>query len=209
VPRQNRVTPFNEIIAHPSRASRLMGNRGCLHNDDGNIVRHSRSTAWISCTTTWPGVRRTLMAPGSYTELFFLDDPTALAVGHRPCGSCRHAALVAFKKAWGLWSGSAGVPRTAEIDRALATERGRLWQEDAANLPKGTMIEDPRDPGVALMRVPGGFLRWTFDGYAETPPVVGQVWVITPSAIVRTLATGYAAELHPSANCDGLIAVTR
>jgi len=91
-PRQNRVTPFGDIVATPERGN-LMGNRGCLHDEAGNIVRTSNGRAWISCLLAWSGIRRTLMAPSHYTELFFLDEPTALAAEHRPCGSCRAAAL--------------------------------------------------------------------------------------------------------------------
>lgn len=100
-PLRNRVDPFGQIVAHPARG-RLMGNRGCLHDGDGNIVRESRNNAWICCLPTWPGVDRNLMSPGAYTELFFHDEATALAAGHRPCGACRPDALAAFKVAWGL-----------------------------------------------------------------------------------------------------------
>ena len=82
--RQNRVTPYGEIVAVSAKGT-LMGNRGCLHDDAGRIVRQSQRKAWIYCLLEFKGIKRTVMAPGNYTELFFLDEATALAAGHRPC----------------------------------------------------------------------------------------------------------------------------
>lgn len=93
-PYRNRVNPLGEIVATPEYGT-LMGNRGCLHDEDGQIIRQASRIAWISCLPRLPGVRRTLMKPGHYTELFFLDEATALAAGHRPCGACRPEALLA------------------------------------------------------------------------------------------------------------------
>ncbi|WP_156405389.1 hypothetical protein [Sphingomonas sp. Root710] len=119
-PLRNRVTPFGEIVATPHRGS-LMGNRGCLHDDEGNIVRyeHPERSAWISCVLAWPGVRRQLMQPECYTELFFLDEATALAAGHRPCGECRPEQLQAFKEAWARAYGLRRLPRVQAIDAEL------------------------------------------------------------------------------------------
>ena len=92
-PLQNRVTPFNELVADRSYVGTFMGNRGVLHNDHRQIVRHWRSEKrWIICLTKFKGRQRELMFPGLYTELFFLDEPTALAAGHRPCAECRRDA---------------------------------------------------------------------------------------------------------------------
>src|SRR4051812_22922724 len=94
--RQNRVNPAGDLVANSSRAATLMGNRGCLHDAAGNIVRRSARPAWVSCLLSSQGIRRPLMTPGHYTELFFLDDPTALAAGHRPCFTCRRDAAQSF-----------------------------------------------------------------------------------------------------------------
>ncbi|MCH8830686.1 MAG: hypothetical protein IID45_14005, partial [Planctomycetes bacterium] len=100
MPLQNRVTPFGRIIAVPNRGM-FMGNRGCLHDDQRRIVRQVCSyKAWVACLTEFRGRKRKLMTPGQYTELFFLDEATALAAGHRPCGECRRTDYQRFKKAW-------------------------------------------------------------------------------------------------------------
>jgi hypothetical protein len=114
VPLQNRVTPTGEIVAHPGRGL-LMGNRGCLHGPDRRLhAARWRSKAWICCVLEWKGVRRDPMPPGRWTALFFLDEATALAAGHRPCAYCRRADFAAFAEAWraahGLPEGS-GEPR--------------------------------------------------------------------------------------------------
>ncbi|MGC1286245.1 MAG: hypothetical protein WA895_25305, partial [Streptosporangiaceae bacterium] len=91
-PLQNRVTPEGEIVADPARGT-LMGNRGCLHRADRTLgVTRWRSKMWICCVLRWRDVRRDVMPPGRWTALFFLDEATALAAGHRPCGYCRRVA---------------------------------------------------------------------------------------------------------------------
>jgi hypothetical protein len=99
-PLQNRVTPSGEIVSHPARGL-LMGNRGCLHGPDRRLgAARWRSKLWICCSLTWKGVRRDPMPPGRWTALFFLDEATALAAGHRPCAYCRRADFLAFAEAW-------------------------------------------------------------------------------------------------------------
>src|SRR5215212_4900162 len=99
MPRQNRVTPLGDIIAHPARGL-VFGNRGCLHDDEGRIRRRFAGRAWIACRLRFKDRRRALMQPGRYTELFFLDDATALAAGHRPCAECRRDDYRRFIEAW-------------------------------------------------------------------------------------------------------------
>src|SRR6266702_1668596 len=99
MPLRNRVTPFGEIVAVAGRGT-LMGNRGVLHNSKGEIVRDSQVRRWIACQLEFRGRHRELLQPGRWTELFFLDEAAALAVGHRPCAECRHADFVAFQAAW-------------------------------------------------------------------------------------------------------------
>jgi hypothetical protein len=110
VPLQNRVTPTGEIVADPGRGL-LMGNRGCLHRPDRRLgAARWRSKAWICCVLDWKGVRRDPMPPGRWTALFFLDEATALAAGHRPCAYCRRADFTAFAEAW---RGAHGLPEGA------------------------------------------------------------------------------------------------
>src|SRR5271169_3259583 len=124
MPRQNRVTPFGEIIAVPERGT-FMGNRGVLHDAEGHIKRAWQLKRWIVCVLEFRGRKRQVMTPGRYTELFFLDEATALAAGHRPCAECRHAPFLAFCNAWMTAhpsnNGSAR-PTADEIDSRLHTE---------------------------------------------------------------------------------------
>src|SRR5512132_2006606 len=98
MPLQNRVTPFGNLVAVAGRGL-LMGNRGRLHDSDRRIVRSAQGRRWIACLTSFRGRRRAVMSPGSYTELFFLDEAVALAAGHRPCAECRHEDYVRFRAA--------------------------------------------------------------------------------------------------------------
>src|SRR5437899_3068734 len=99
MPLQNRVTPFGDLIATEARGL-LMGNRGRLHDAGRRIVRYAQGRRWIACLTSFRGRRRTVMSPGSYTELFFLDEAVALSAGHRPCAECRRQDYLRFQPAW-------------------------------------------------------------------------------------------------------------
>ena len=195
MPLQNRVTPFGEIVAVPDRGS-LMGNRGgCLHDGARRLGRARwRSAAWIACLLDFKGRRRTPMTPGLYTELFFLDEATALAAGHRPCAECRRPAFEAFRRAWAAASGTAP-PRAPEMDRVLHAERldgqGGKRRHEAVleELPDGAMVE--RD-GAAWLVEGGRLLRWTPAGYAEAVPhAPGPALLLTPPATVAVLREGY------------------
>ena len=125
MPRQNRVTPFGEIVATPERGT-FMGNRGVLHDSEGRILRAWQLRRWIACVLEFRGRKRQVMTPGRYTELFFLDEATALAAGHRPCAECRHARFLAFCNAWGSAQPAEGTsprPTATEIDDRLHSER--------------------------------------------------------------------------------------
>ena len=99
-PKQNRVTPFSTLIATPARGT-LMGNRGCLHDDHAQIRRPFQGQRWIICLLEFKGRKRSIMTPGQYTELFFLDEATALAAGHRPCAECQRDRFNLFREIWG------------------------------------------------------------------------------------------------------------
>ncbi len=193
---QNRVTPFGDIIATPARGL-MMGNRGILHDDSRTLSRRRWThRAWICCLTAFRGRTRQVMAPGRYTELFFLDEAVALAAGHRPCFECRRAAARAYAACWDA------SPRAGEMDRVLHAERldgrrRRLHRCEAASLPDGAFAV--RDEAAWLVR--GRLLlRYTPAGYdASVARPVGMIETLTPPATLRALRAGYAPLLHTSA----------
>src|SRR5438309_7935798 len=121
MPLRNRVTPFGEIVAVSGRGT-LMGNRGILHNAERALVRDSRVRRWIACRLEFRGRRRRVMTPGTWTELFFLDEAAAFAAGHRPCAECRRTDFVSFQAAWRLvYPGEQ--PQADVMDARLHAER--------------------------------------------------------------------------------------
>ena len=200
MPLQNRVTPFGEIVAVSGRGL-MMGNRGVLHDDHRHIVRYSQVRRWIACLIEFRGRHRTIMKPRSYTELFFLDEATALAAGHRPCAECRHEDYVRFKT---LWEKCIGKPADAdamdhrlELDRLAGKATKRLYVADWARLPDGTFIAED---GVAWLLWGDDAYAWTADGYGRRRKRRrrGTARVITPRSIVKVLAAGYRPRVHPS-----------
>ncbi|MEW6640080.1 MAG: hypothetical protein AB1586_06215 [Pseudomonadota bacterium] len=202
MPLQNRVTPQGDIVATPHRGL-FTGNRGIIHDPATRTLLGRRWTthAWIVCTCDFRGRRRQVMATRSWTELFFLDEATALAAGHRPCFFCRRDDANAFRAAWA--SGLATVPRAAEMDAVLHAERldGRQrrlhsWPGSIAALPDGAMVQ----VGVDSFLINGGrLLRWSFAGYQAVENVPDGARLLTPPSTVRALAAGYQPVLHPSA----------
>ncbi len=173
MPRQNRVTPFGDIVASSARGT-LMGNRGCLHDASGRITRPYRLTAWIYCLLEFKGRRRAVMSPGKYTELFFLDEATALAAGHRPCAECQRGRYNEFMACWG--QANAGLLggeklRAPVVDAVLQKERmgpgGEMvkWRAKLGALPVGVMVEVEGEPH----RVDGrGLRKWSPSGVTES-----------------------------------------
>jgi hypothetical protein len=204
-PLQNRVTPAGEIVADPARGL-LMGNRGCLHGAGRTLgAARWRSKLWICCVLDWRGVRRDPMPAGRWTALFFLDEATALAAGHRPCGYCRRPAYESYAEAWRRAGGLARRPRAGEMDARLhaervdpRTRRQRTRPALAGELPDGVMV---RRDGACGLLAGGRFLPWSFTGYLA--PVTLRpgtaVELLTPPASVAALAAGYRPVLHPSA----------
>lgn len=196
MPLQNRVTPFGEIVAAPWRGE-VMGNRGVLHDGARRLGRARwRHKAWICCRLAFRGRHRVPMTPGRWTELFFLDEVSALAAGHRPCHECRRADALAFRAAWE----AAGLPgrRAAEIDAVLHAarigpdRRQRTHEAALADLPDGAFV---MREGAALLLWRGRFWRWSGDGYADAGPQgpagAGSVRVLTPAPVVAVLRAGY------------------
>ena len=202
VPLQNRVLPTGEIITDPARGL-MMGNRGCLHGPDRELgVSRWRLKAWICCVLDWKDVRRDPMPPGRWTALFFLDEATALAAGHRPCGYCRRSDYLGFAAAWQTAQRLARRPRAGEMDAVLHGERvDRTRRQitrtmDAGQLPDGVMIRAGGDVGLLI----GGRLRaWSLTGYGVAAGVSGPVEVLTPPAIIAAIAAGYQPMVHPTA----------
>ena len=206
MPLQNRVTPFGEIIAVPERGT-LMGNRGILHDDAGRIVRSWQVRRWIACRTAFRGRQRQLLQPHSWTELFFLDEATAFAAGHRPCAECRHADYQRFKEAWAV---GVGAPNGAdEMDAVVHADRlegrgarqcKRTNWEQLASLPEGVFI---RLDGSAWLLWGGQLLEWSAGGYSarrQLLPAASRVEVLTPHSLVAVLRAGYSLQVHASAS---------
>jgi hypothetical protein len=190
VPLHNRVTPLGALVADPARGL-VYGNRGCLHDAEGRIRRRWAVKRWIACRLEFRGRRRTpLMQPGRYTELFFLDDATAMAAGHRACAECRRADYDRLVEILGA--------RADEIDARLHRERFKT--HGASRLPDGVMVLSGGEPWLVLG---DELLRWTVAGYADRRPRPGgAAEVITPPALVEVLRAGWEPVvplLHPSA----------
>jgi hypothetical protein len=182
-----------------------MGNRGGrFHRDDRTLgARRWASRQWICCVLRFKD-RRHPVWRDCYTALFFLDEVTALAAGHRPCFECRRADAALFAAKWGE-AKRAAVPRAPEMDVVLQSERldgraKRMHDLPIDRLPDATVLALPDRPGSAFALRGSSLLRWSAHGYVEKvarPRGVAQV--LTPPSIVGVLATGYAPLWHPSA----------
>jgi hypothetical protein len=196
---QNRVTPFGDLVAVEARGL-LMGNRGRLHDGDRRIVRYAQGRRWIACLTSFRGRRRTVMTPGLYTELFFLDEAVALAAGHRPCAECRRDDYVRFRAAWAQVSedtSADAMDLVLHADRLDGPRTKRTYREALGALPAGAYVEID---GRAWLVWNGALRAWTAAGYTERRDAVGgEVTVITPRSMVGVIRAGYRPAAHPSA----------
>jgi hypothetical protein len=202
---QNRVTPLGELVADPARGL-VYGNRGCLHDETGRIRRRYAGKRWIACRLAFRGWHREpLMQPGRFTELFFLDEVTALAAGHRPCALCRREDYNRLAAIWReLHDGRVGADA---IDAQLHAERvgaERTQHHHGASLdalPDGAFVLWEGAPHLVL---DAQLLRWTAAGYVERKqrPVRRQARVVTPPSLVSVLRAGWqplVPLVHPSA----------
>jgi len=206
MPKQNRVTPFSTLIATSARGT-LTGNRGCLHDDHQQIRRQFRGQRWIICLLDFKGRTRSIMTPGRYTELFFLDEATALAAGHRPCAECQRARLNQFREIWAKSNPEtlkAARPAATAMDAILHQERtvtmqSRRFFNAVGDLPDGTFVTDDEHHAYLVLRKL--LLRWSPAGYEG--PVKRDInlplRVLTPASVVRTLRAGYPVSIHSSA----------
>ena len=201
MPRQNRVTPYGSLIATEARGT-LMGNRGCIHTDDERIVRPWQVRRWLACTMSFRGRRLYVMPPGRWTALFFLDEATALAAGHRPCAECRWADYRRFQDAFlsahpGHPAGADPMDRTLHAARVTGRRPGRAYDAPVATLPDGTFVDVD---GVPWLLWGGELLAWTPASYAGRRPLpAGDVTVLTPAPTVAAIRAGYVPFVHPSA----------
>jgi hypothetical protein len=202
MPLPNRVDPFGELFATPARGT-MFGNRGGRFHADNKTLTKRRwvSRAWICCVLEFKNRRRDVWGR-YYTELFFLDEVTALAAGHRPCFECRRRDAVAFAEAWQRSSKLKVRPRAGKMDEVLHRERldgraKRRHRRAIDGLPDGAVIAMEED----VFAVRGNaLLQWTPSGYAacQRRPRGGTVDVLTPPSILAVLKAGYRPRWHSS-----------
>jgi hypothetical protein len=199
-PLRNRVTPLGDLIADPARGL-VYGNRGCLHDRGGRSRRHHQVRRWIACRLSFKGRQRApLLQPGRFTELFFLDEATALAAGHRPCALCRRADYDRFMELAGGGGADAIDVRLQEERWSPDTRARRLHDAALGQLPDGAFVLAGGAPWLVLG---GELLRWTPAGYTEREPRPdGAALLLTPPAMLDWLRDARAPlvpRLHPSA----------
>lgn len=203
MPLQNRVTPTGDIIATSHRGL-FTGNRGIIHDPSTKTLLNKRwsSPAWITCLCEFRGWRRPVMGRRSWTELFFLDEATAFAAGHRPCFFCRREDAKRFRAAWEEGNGVRGI-RAKEMDAVLHRERLERGKKrlhplpmPVVQLPDGAMVA----AGVqSFLIVQGSALQWSMAGYGNVADSIENAMLLTPPSTLRALGAGYRPVLHPSA----------
>jgi hypothetical protein len=203
MPLQNRVDPYGALHATEARGA-WTGNRGVLHDSSKRVVAEWRLTRWITCLLEFKGRRREVFAPNRYSELFFLDEATSLAAGHRPCAECRRARYHEFRAAWDIGRrGCHAAPRSLkapEIDRLLHAERldggsgKRTYRAVLSTLPDGAMVEHEGRPCLIWR---GALRPWSFSGYGPGIAVAAEVEVdvLTPRSIVGAVRSGFAPQV--------------
>jgi hypothetical protein len=203
MPLQNRVTPTGDIIATAHRGL-FTGNRGIIHDPATKTLLKKRwsSPAWITCVCEFRGWRRKVMGGRSWTELFFLDEATAFAAGHRPCFFCRRDDANGFRAAWEKGNGVSGV-RAREIDVVLHRERLERGKKRLHSLPRpveqlpdGAMVQVGEESFVIAQ---GRVLRWSMAGYQKAETALDGAMLLTPPSTLRALNAGYRPVLHPTA----------
>jgi hypothetical protein len=202
MPLQNRVTPSGDIVADPHRGL-FTGNRGIIHDPASKTLLRKRwsSPAWLTCVCEFRGRRRQVMGGRSWTELFFLDEATAFAAGHRPCFYCRREDANRFRAAWEQGNGVASV-LAPEIDAVLHHERldrgnKRLHPlpTPLEKLPDGAMVQAGAE---SYLIAQGRALQWSFAGYRKAETAIEDPMLLTPPSTLRAFAVGYRPLLHPS-----------
>ena len=195
---QNRVDPFGNLIKTTARGA-WMGNRGVLHNHAQEILRPFKLKAWITCRLEFKGRSRPIMAPDRWTELFFLDEATAFAAGHRPCCECRRADFNRFKHAWLKGNPEYNFSEKTsirEIDKILHQERighdqsKKTFGANPADLPDGSFVLFNHSPFLVL---DDKLFQWSPSGYEKEIAMsdIAQLPVLTPRSVVNAFRAGY------------------
>lgn len=200
---QNRVMPTGDIVADPARGT-LMGNRGILHDDTRTLgPARWRHRNWITCVLAFKDRKRPLMAPGRYTELFFLDEAVACAAGHRPCAECRRADFRLFRDAWvrgtGLPGDATGIDAALHRARVTRDRRQVRHTRRMGDVPDGAFVmwQD-----AAHLRRGDGLFPFHPGGYGEpvaVPVPDLAVTVLTPAPMADAMRAGFRPALHPTA----------
>jgi len=203
MPLQNRVTPTGDIVADPHRGT-FTGNRGIIHDPATKTLLNKRwsTPAWITCVCEFRGWRRQVMARRSWTELFFLDEATAFAAGHRPCFFCRRDDANRFRSCWEQGNGATDV-RAKEMDAVLHGERLEHGNKrlhplpvPLAELPDGAMVQAGAE---SVLIVQGRALVWSMAGYRKPDAAIKDALLLTPPSTLRAMAAAYRPVLHESA----------
>jgi len=218
MPLQNRVTPTGDIIATPHRGT-FTGNRGIIHDPATRTLLRRRwaSRAWLTCVCEFQGRRREVMGGRSWTELFFLDEATAFAAGHRPCFFCRREEANRFRAAWEKGNRLSNL-RAGDIDAVLHRERLEGSRKrlhvlplPLLQLPDGAMVQ-ARDESFLIVR--GQALRWSPAGYRGPESAIERAMLakeaneramlLTPPSTLRAFSAGYRPVLHRSVREESL-----
>jgi hypothetical protein len=203
MPLQNRVTPTGDIIATPHRGM-FTGNRGIIHDPATKTLLKKRwsSPAWITCVCEFRGWRRKVMGGRSWTELFFLDEATAFAAGHRPCFFCRRDDANRFRATWEEGNRVKNI-RAREMDAVLHGERLERGKKrlhplpmPMRELPDGAMVQAGKE---SFLIVQGRALQWSMAGYGTADTVIESALLLTPPSTLQAMSAGYCPVLHPSA----------
>ena len=206
MPLQNRVNPFSTLISTPERGA-WTGNRGVIHNERKEIIKNHAVKYWITCVLNYKNARRSVMTPNRWTEVFFLDEATAFAAGHRPCGFCRHADFKRFKDLWikanGEQYGLTNKTKMDIIDAIIHQERldkngvQKTFISTLSALSDGTFIT-LNEVGKAYLWYQQNLYEWSFSGYTKVFQFDKnqEVTVLTPLSYVAVFKAGYVPEVH-------------
>jgi hypothetical protein len=203
MPLPNRVDPWGNILAVSARGT-FLGNRGILHNERNQIVKPYQHQSWVTCKLKFKNRKRKLMSPGAYTELFFLDESTAFAAGHRPCGECRRDRYNEFKDYWVKANTNNQVSdiKISLINKTMHRERINkkkkiTFKAHIEDLPDGTAFSNN---GSAYLVYNSNVYLWSFEGYRllSTVNIADEVDVLTPQSIVNTFKLGFKPGVHDS-----------
>jgi len=199
---QNRVDPSGNLIKTPARGA-WMGNRGLLHDEHQNIVRPFKLKAWLICVLEFKDRKRKVMSPRLYTELFFLDEVTAFAAGHRPCFECRRKDHDRYKAYWVTGNPEYGYDSRVsiyKIDDILHRERMDnkgvkvTYEDEVKNLPDGTFVSVDGKPYLLARKL---LHEWSPFGYeiGIELPKNKRITVLTPRSTVNTFRAGYKPQI--------------